>query len=132
MNSARINCAHDNPEVWTKMTENIKRANAALKKNCKIMMDLGGPKLRAGSMMPGPKLIHIKQDRDQLGNVIKPAKIWISTPNIPAPDNSVDVVLPVNRLLLDKIKPGNTITFTDSRNKKCKLEQIRKSKFFKI
>ena len=121
MNSARINCAHDSPEVWAKMIENIKRANKALKKNCKVMMDLGGPKLRTGPMMPGPKLIHIKQERDQLGNVIKPAKIWISTPNIPAPDNSADVVLPVNKLLLDKIKTGNTITFTDSRNKKCKI-----------
>jgi len=121
MNSARINCAHDNPEVWSKMIENIKRANTALKKNCKIMMDLGGPKLRTGPMLPGPKIIHIKQERDQLGNVIKPAKIWIAEPDIPAPDDSADAVLPINKLLSEKIKLGNSITFTDSRNKKCKI-----------
>ncbi|MBT6767024.1 MAG: hypothetical protein HOA90_21025, partial [Prolixibacteraceae bacterium] len=49
MNSARINCAHDEPEVWAIMIANIKRANIALQKNCKVMMDLGGPKLRTGS-----------------------------------------------------------------------------------
>ncbi len=121
MNSARINCAHDNPELWSKMIENINRANKALKKKCKVMMDLGGPKLRTGSMMPGPKLIHIKQERDQLGKVIKPAKIWIAAPDIPPPDNSADAILPVNKLLSDKIKAGNTISFIDSRDKKCKI-----------
>ncbi len=121
MNSARINCAHDGPGEWEKMIENIDRAKAALKKNCKIMMDLGGPKLRTGKMQPGPKVIHIRPERDQLGNVIKPAKVWIAPPDIPPPDDSADAIIPVSQSLIDKIKRGNTIWFTDSRNKKCKI-----------
>lgn len=121
MNSARINCAHDDPEVWTKMIGNINRSNKALKKNCKIMMDLGGPKLRTGSMEQGPRVIHIKPQRDSLGIVTKPAKIWIAPPDIPPPKDSADAIIPISELLMYKIKRGNTINLTDSRDKKCKI-----------
>jgi len=121
MNSARINCAHDEPEVWAKMITNIHRANNTLNKNCKVMMDLGGPKLRTGPMNLGPKVIHINPKKDSLGKVIKPAKVWIAPPDILPPDSSSDVIIPVSELLIEKIKRGNTIRFTDSRNKKCKI-----------
>jgi pyruvate kinase len=126
MNSARINCAHDDPEVWGKMINNIDRANAALQKNCKVMMDLGGPKLRTGPMKPGPKLIHVKPERDQLGKVTKPAKIWIAPPEIPPPDNSADATIPISEELMKNIKRGNTISFIDSRKKKCEIIIERK------
>lgn len=126
MNSARINCAHDGAEVWAKMIANIARANSTLKKKCKIMMDLGGPKLRTGSIKLGPKVIHIKPQRDQLGVVTKPAKIWIALPNISPPDKSADVIIPIDELFLKKIKRGDTIYFTDARHKKCKISIDRK------
>ena len=126
MNSARINCAHDEPAVWAKMIANIDRANKAQKKKCKVMMDLGGPKLRTGSIKLGPKLIHIKPERDQVGKVIKAAKIWIATPDILPPDNSADAIIPVCKILMKKIKRGNSISFIDSRDKKCKISIEKK------
>ncbi|MFC1760403.1 pyruvate kinase [Candidatus Neomarinimicrobiota bacterium] len=126
MNSARINCAHDDPEVWTKMIENINRSKKVLKRNCKVMMDLGGPKLRTGSMAAGPRVIHIKPQRDSLGNVTKPAKIWIAPPDIPPPGDSADAIIPISELLMVKIKRGNTIHFIDSRDKKCKISIEKK------
>ena len=121
MNSARINCAHDEPETWAKMIANVDRANSVLKRNCKVMMDLGGPKLRTGAMKPGPKIIHIKPQKDALGKIIKPAKVWIAPPHIAPPDDSADAILPVSSLFLKKIKRGNTIKFIDSRGKKGKI-----------
>jgi pyruvate kinase len=121
MNSARINCAHDTPEVWEKMIENIKEANRSLKKNCKIMMDLGGPKLRTGQMVPGAEVIHIKPKRDEYGKVTTPAKIWIAPPDILPPDDSADAILPVDEHWYKKVKSGNIISFIDSRDKKCKI-----------
>ncbi|MCK5704070.1 MAG: hypothetical protein KAI29_23110, partial [Cyclobacteriaceae bacterium] len=121
MNSARINCAHDEPEVWAKMIENIVRANNTLQKNCKVMMDLGGPKLRTGQMKQGPKVIHINPKRDEIGKITRPAKIWIAPPDIPPPDQSADAIIPVSELLIEKIKRGNTIRFIDTRNKKCRI-----------
>jgi len=121
MNSARINCAHDESEVWAKMIANVDRANNASQKNCKVMMDLGGPKLRTGAMKEGPKLIHIKPQRDQIGKVTKAAKIWIAPPDILPPNDTADAIIPIDELLLDKIKRGNTIYFTDTREKNCKI-----------
>ena len=126
MNSARINCAHDEPEIWLKMIAQISRAKETLKKNCRIMMDLSGPKLRTGPMKPGPPVIHIRPQRDQVGRVTIPAKVWIAPPDIPPPDNSADAIIPVSILLINRIKRGSLIRFIDSRGKKCKIEIEKK------
>ncbi|MBR9922356.1 MAG: pyruvate kinase [Bacteroidetes bacterium] len=48
MNIARINCGHDNPDVWEAMIKHIHKASDTLKKDCRIYMDLAGPKIRTG------------------------------------------------------------------------------------
>ncbi|MBL7858366.1 MAG: pyruvate kinase [Cyclobacteriaceae bacterium] len=50
MSVARINCAHDNPEVWLNMIHVLKKAVAKTGRNCKVYMDLGGPKIRIRSI----------------------------------------------------------------------------------
>jgi len=127
MNCARINCAHDNPEIWTRMIENIDKANEKLNKKCKIAMDLAGPKLRSGKMIHGPEVIKIKPRRDDLGKIIQPARIWIAPPDVSPPLNAeVDVVLPVPEAMFKKIKRGNTLHFKDSRGKKGNIFVYRK------
>lgn len=121
MNCARINCAHNDEEVWEKMINNVRAASKNLNKNCKIMMDLGGPKLRTGQMLPGAEVIRIKPDRNELGKVITPSRIWIAPPDVPPQGGIADAILPVDELLFKKIKRGNTIAFIDSRGKKCKI-----------
>ena len=122
MNCARINCAHDNPAIWSAMIDNVKAAGNQLNKKCLITMDLGGPKLRTGAMIPGPKVVHIRPERDDLGRVINPSKIWIAPPDVPAPGEvQADAFLPVDPLLLMTMKRGNTLHFQDSRGKKCKI-----------
>ncbi len=127
MNCARINCAHDDPETWARMVANVKAASKALKRNCKIAMDLGGPKLRTGPMIDGPKVVRIRPQRDDRGQVVQPARIWIAPPDVLPPSNAdVDAILPVDDVLLSKMKRGNTIRFTDARGKKCKITIERK------
>lgn len=46
MDCARINCAHDDAAVWRRMVQNIRRAEAARGRTCRIYMDLSGPKIR--------------------------------------------------------------------------------------
>jgi pyruvate kinase len=46
MNVARINCAHDNEEVWLQMFLNLKKATEITGLSCKVYMDLAGPKIR--------------------------------------------------------------------------------------
>ncbi|NLI61888.1 MAG: hypothetical protein GX362_00540 [Methanosarcinaceae archaeon] len=46
MNVARINCAHDDTEVWEKIIKNIRKAEKELDRTCKVLMDISGPKAR--------------------------------------------------------------------------------------
>jgi pyruvate kinase len=46
MNIARINCAHDNEEIWFQMILNVRKATEVTGMPCKIYMDLAGPKIR--------------------------------------------------------------------------------------
>ncbi len=50
-NCMRINCAHDTPEIWQGAIDNIRRAERETGMPCKIMMDLGGPKIRTGAVL---------------------------------------------------------------------------------
>jgi pyruvate kinase len=50
MDCARINCAHDGPDVWAEMVENVRRAERETGHPCHVEMDLGGPKLRTGAV----------------------------------------------------------------------------------
>ena len=44
MNVARINCAHDDEAIWSRMIHLLKRACHRTGLSCKIYMDLAGPK----------------------------------------------------------------------------------------
>jgi pyruvate kinase len=126
MNSARINCAHDDANAWGKMIEHLNTAKLGLNKGCKVMMDLGGPKLRTGPMIAGPKVIHIKPTRNDLGEVVHPARIWITPSDTTPPNDLTDALLPVHEKLFAKIKRGSTISFIDSRGKRCQIVVDRK------
>ena len=118
MDCARINCAHDDKILWKQIIDNVR----ALEGNCKIMMDLGGPKLRTGQMKPGHKVIHIKPKKNTLGKIITPAKVWLAPYGINPPEGQeADVIIPVNKKWLQKTRTGSYIIFKDSREKKCKI-----------
>ncbi|PAX51906.1 pyruvate kinase [Brunnivagina elsteri] len=47
-NCVRINCAHDNAELWEAMIGNVHLAEKETGHSCKVLMDLAGPKPRLG------------------------------------------------------------------------------------
>lgn len=74
MNVARINCAHNKPEEWLQMIENIRMASDKLDRDVRILMDIAGPKIRTEwvythkrrpKVKPGDK-IRITRDFDRL------------------------------------------------------------------
>jgi pyruvate kinase len=121
MNSARINCAHDDADTWKKMIEKIHKAKNKTGRNCKICMDLGGPKLRTGLMKPGPKVIHIQPERDSLGRITSPSLVWIAAAGRTLAQDD-RIYLPVGKNWVKKLKKGDVIAFIDSRGKKCNLK----------
>lgn len=77
MDLARINCAHDDPDVWRKMIGNVNAAAAAVGRDIKVSMDLAGPKLRTGSIEPGPRVGRARVTRDENGAVTATSKLWL-------------------------------------------------------
>ena len=121
INSARINCAHDDAFTWEKMINNVHKSSEKNAKNCKVMMDLGGPKIRTGPMQDGPKIIHIQPEKDMMGRVTKPAKIWLAPPDLMPPDNKIVSHIPVSEEWIKFMKKNDYIQLTDTRGKKIEF-----------
>jgi pyruvate kinase len=121
MDIARINCAHDSPAVWERMIRHIRRAEKAQGRSCRILMDLGGPKLRTGPIEPGPAVLKWKPQRDATGVAVSPARIWITpSEKRSPPPTEPNVTVPVPADWMSRLRIGDRIHFTDAReSKRC-------------
>lgn len=113
MDCLRINCAHDAPEAWAKMVDRVRAAEQELGRPCRVLMDLGGPKLRTGPLPPGPKVVKVKPTRDDLGRVADPARVWLTAEALTAPVGHTAV--PVPAAWVARLRPGDRVRFTDAR-----------------
>ena len=120
MNLARINCAHDDPTTWKRMVENLRRAADDASTECRIVMDLSGPKLRTGELKPGPRVIHIRPKRDPMGRVIAPRRIRL-IPDDVLQRGTKDAIIPVPRECIEFAQEGDEIRLRDTRGKKRRL-----------
>jgi pyruvate kinase len=119
MNCARINCAHDDEELWLKMIENIRKASKKLKKRCKISMDLAGPKIRTGPLVPGPKVQKLRPNKDVRGKINKALDLWIGTLE---DRGQLSPFIPVTQTDFELIKKETKLYFLDARDKKRSIE----------
>lgn len=123
MDCMRINCAHDDVNAWTGMVANLQRANDELQRECRVEMDLTGPKLRTGSVDPNSQIVKWRPERDVRGQVTAPAQIWLTPIESPEqPPSLVSGCLRVPERVLAKIGPGDRITFEDLRRKSRVLD----------
>ena len=86
MDVARINCAHDNPNAWERMAQNVRMAARAAGRQVLVSMDLPGPKLRTGPIAPGPPIGRARVSRGESGRVLTPASLWLTSRQSPTPD----------------------------------------------
>jgi pyruvate kinase len=122
MECMRINCAHDDSTAWLRMIEHLRRAEKALGRSCRVVMDLAGPKLRTGPLEPGPAVVRIRPRRDVFGRVTEPARVWLSSTTNPQPSPSpADACLTVPETWLSLLDPGEKVTLTDARGSKRTL-----------
>jgi pyruvate kinase len=119
MDCARINCAHDDEPAWARMVEHIERASQEVGRQCKILMDLAGPKLRTGALEPGPKVLKVRTTRDERGRALAPARIWFAPPEVSPPGGTApDAVVPVAGDWVGSARIGDTAEFVDAREAK--------------
>jgi pyruvate kinase len=58
MDVARINCAHDDVDAWRKMAAHARAAAASTGHDVRVLMDIGGPKIRTAAVA-----VHDKHQR---------------------------------------------------------------------
>ena len=120
MNVARVNCAHDDAEAWERMIANVRAAAHDADAECRVIMDLAGPKLRTGELVPGPGVIHIRPKRDPKGRVIAPRRVRLIPEDVLQRGTKVAVV-PVPPECVELAREGDEIRFRDTRGKKRRL-----------
>ena len=116
MDIARINCAHDGVQAWEAMAAHVRQAAAKVGRPVRVLMDLGGPKLRTGAIAPGPAVLKLKPQRDKCGQVTVPARLGLrpagSTLDVAGADAHVGVEEP----WLARLKVNDEIRLTDARD----------------
>lgn len=125
MNIARINCARDDENTWSAMIRNVRAASRDASTECRILMDLPGPKIRTGDLQPGPRVLRLQPRRDALGQVVAPRRVRLVPDDTPW-HGTKSAVVPVPRDCLERGHPGDRVRFRDTRGRKRSLDIIQK------
>ena len=111
MQVIRINCAHDDPTRWAAIVRHTRRAAQELERPCTIVCDLPGPKLRTGPIETGPGVVRWHGFKNPYGELIAPARIWLSGGAIGP--GTAHAVLPVPPEFIARLMPSDEIHFRD-------------------
>ncbi len=71
MDCARVNCAHDGPEVWQAIINNVRKAAEECSTSVKVAMDLAGAKVRTGKIDLGTRIKGKKASRKRINQFIR-------------------------------------------------------------
>jgi pyruvate kinase len=116
MDCMRINCAHDSPEMWLDLVEQLDAAEKDVGRECRILMDLGGPKLRTGPIELGPPVLRWKPERNRLGQVIRPAVVALRPRGTPLPPHlEANVMIELPPEFLQDLRPDDELQLKDAR-----------------
>lgn len=121
MDIARINCAHDGPQDWKVMAMSVRHAAKTVQRSVRILMDLGGPKIRTGEVAPRPPVLRMRPQRDDYGRPYKPYRLGIHSSNRPHDMVDADGCIGVDEQWLAHLKAGSQIDFSDARGAKRHL-----------
>lgn len=114
MTVARINCAHDSPDEWSRMISVLKKAIAKTGKHCKIYMDIAGPKIRI------KRIASIKKGESAELPVKEGQKLILTHPGAPTykkkKGTQKGAIIHIEpKELLGMIKEGEHIFFDDGK-----------------
>ncbi|MEZ5965773.1 MAG: pyruvate kinase [Planctomycetota bacterium] len=121
MDLLRINCAHDGLATWAAMLGHLTTAHAAGHGAARVLMDLGGPKLRTGAFAPGPCVLKLRPTRDRLGRVLVPARALLTPSTEPELGDGTLPRIPVDEAWLDRLEVGDLVHLHDARGRKRRL-----------
>jgi pyruvate kinase len=127
MDIMRINCAHDDARAWLGMVENLQRANKRFSRRCRVLMDLGGPKLRTGRIGGALRFRRLRPARDALGRTTAHLRVLLVADRETA-GAAFETSIPLRGIPLDSCRKGDVVRVIDTRGRWRKLRLIERDK----
>ncbi len=121
MDIMRINCAHDDEAAWSGMIANLERANREFTRRCRVLMDLGGPKLRTGEIEGGLRILKLRPKRDVRDQLLQPARVWLTDAAGPLEPIAGVPVVPLTGIVNSQLRVRDKIRFADTRGRQRTL-----------
>lgn len=127
MDIARINCAHDDAAAWEAMALGVRRAAAKAGRAVRVLMDLGGPKLRTGPVSGAGAVFKLKPRRDALGRVTAPARLGVHAAGTAVAVPGADLSVGVDPQWLAGLRTGERVDLRDARGAHRRLGVLERS-----
>jgi pyruvate kinase len=126
MDIARINCAHDGPAEWLAMVQRVRSQAQRAGRRVRVLMDLGGPKLRTGPLPDGPPVVKLRPVRDVCGRVTAPASLGLRPPGSALQVTGAELTLDADPDFLAALEAGASIELTDTRAAQRRLRVVER------
>ena len=124
MDCVRINCAHDSPDIWAHMIQHVRQAATLHRRECRILMDLAGHKVRTGPVAMESGVIPIKVKKNHYGLSLQPAPIRLVAESAEKTEQATEpgvTTISLPDAIINKLLAGDRLSFTDARGKKRHL-----------
>ena len=118
MNCLRINCSVGSTVEWRQIAEKLRLAQSATGLPCRLLFDLPGPKIRTRALLPGPQVLHVKRNKNELGQTTEPSLIRLGAEG--------EGVVPIGETWTQQLLVSDTIRFLDSSGRRRKLTVTQK------
>jgi pyruvate kinase len=126
MDIARINCAHDTTAQWGSMAVRVRKAARRVGRSVRVLMDLGGPKLRTGPIADDQAVVKLRPERDALGRLIAPARLGLRPRLTAGAPAAIDAVLTVDAAWFEQLDVGDRIDLKDARSAARHLKVVER------
>jgi pyruvate kinase len=130
MDVARINGAHDDLGTLERMAQNVRKAASEVGRSCRICVDLPGPKVRTGPLLPGPEVVRIRPERDLRGVSVVPATAYLGEVGDDVGGTDGSPVIPISPEWIARRSQGAVIRLLDTRGSRRELLVAEKGKGF--
>ena len=130
MDIARVNCAHDTAHEWDMIIAAVRDAEERLTsrgqgigRRCRVFMDLAGPKVRTGPLMPTTRPLKLTVEKDAYGRPSRILEGFLDTEasqsqRFRSPGRPWSFVLAFpGQSGLATLAVGEELRFTDTRNR---------------
>jgi pyruvate kinase len=122
MNVLRINSAHEGPNQWKAIVESLNEARRETAQECRVLVDLAGPKIRTGRVAGPCRIATWKPTKDKIGRIIAPARVVVRRDSAFSVEDGESTTLALNDRAFSLIRRGDELRFNDARGKKRSIE----------